>query len=69
MEELQQITKTRGADKSKNKVKNGGRRLGGAQLGNRFVSFVRTYARSGCLVELDLKSCGLDFSLFPLVRA
>ena len=32
------------------------RRLGGAQPGNRFVSFVRAYARSGCLVELDLKS-------------
>ena len=40
------------------------RRLGGAQPGNRFVSFVRAYARSGCLVELDLKSCGLCFSLF-----
>ena len=24
---------------------------GGAQLGNRFVSFVRAYAWSGCLVE------------------
>ena len=42
------------------------RRLGGAQPGNRFVSFVRAYARSGCLVELDLKSCGPGFSLFPL---
>ena len=41
------------------------RRLGGAQPGNRFVSFVRAYARSGCLVELDQKSCGLGFSLFP----
>ena len=25
------------------------------QPGNRFVSFVRAYARSGCLVELDQK--------------
>ena len=41
------------------------RRLGGAQPGNRFVSFVRAYARSGCLVELDLKSCRLPFFLFP----
>ena len=40
---------------------------GGAQLGNRFVSFVRAYARSGCLVELDLNVCGPAFSLFPLV--
>ena len=42
------------------------RRLGGAQPGNRFVSFVRAYARSGCLVELDQKFCGPGFSLFPL---
>ena len=41
------------------------RRLGGAQPGNRFVSFVRAYARSGCLVELELNVCGLPFSLFP----
>ena len=42
------------------------RMLGGVlNQGNRFVSFVRAYARSGCLVELDLKSCGLAFSLFP----
>ena len=41
------------------------RRLGGAQPGNRFVSFVRAYARSGCLVELDQKSCWPGFSLFP----
>ena len=41
------------------------RRLGGAQPGNRFVSFVRAYARSGCLVELDLKCGWLAFSLFP----
>ena len=34
------------------------RRFGGAQPGNRFVSSVRAYPRSGCLVELDLKSCG-----------
>ena len=42
------------------------RRLGGAQPGNRFVSFVRAYARSGCLVELDQSVCGPAFSLFPL---
>jgi len=36
---------------------------GGAQPGNRFVSFVRAYARSGCLVELDLKFRG-----FPLQK-
>ena len=41
------------------------RRWGGAQPGNRFVSFVRAYARSGCLVEFDLNSCWLGFSLFP----
>ena len=41
------------------------RRLGGAQTGNRFVSFVRAYGLSGCLVELDLKSCAPYFSLFP----
>ena len=45
------------------------RRLGGAQPGNRFVSFVPAYARSGCLVELDLKFRWPAFSLFPLVRA
>ena len=39
---------------------------GAAQPGNRFVSFVRAYARSGCLVELDLKLCWPAFSLFPL---
>ena len=31
------------------------RRLGGAQPGNCFVSFVPAYARPGCLVELDCK--------------
>ena len=41
------------------------RRLGGAQPGNRFVSFVRAYARSGWRVELDIKFCGPAFSLFP----
>ena len=41
------------------------RRLGGAQPGNRLVSFLRSYARSGCLVELALKSCCPPFSLFP----
>ena len=41
------------------------RRLGGAQPGNRFVSFVRAYARSGCLVELELNVCGPPFSFFP----
>ena len=30
---------------------------GGAQPENRFVSFVRAHARSGCLLELDLKFC------------
>ena len=40
------------------------RKLGGAQPGNR-VSFVRAYARSGCLVELELNVCWLAFSLFP----
>ena len=35
--------------------------VGGAQLGNRFVSFVRAYARSGCLVELDLKLCWFPY--------
>ena len=39
------------------------RRLGGAQPGNRFVPFVRAYARSGCLVELDLTFCWPAFSL------
>ena len=37
------------------------RRLGGARPGNRFVSFVRAYARSGCLVKFG----GPAFSLFP----
>ena len=37
------------------------RRLVGAQPGNSFVSFVRAYARFGCLVELDLKRGGLAF--------
>ena len=46
--------------------KYGNRRLGGAQPGNRFVSFVRAYARSGCLVESDQKFCGPGFCLFPL---
>ena len=41
------------------------RRSGGAQPGNRFVSFGRAYARSGCLVELDLKLCWLPFYRFP----
>ena len=41
------------------------RTSGGAGPGNRFVAFVRAYARPGCLVELDLKSCVLLFSLFP----
>ena len=45
------------------------RRLGGAQPGNRFVSFVRAYARSGCLVELDQKFCWSAFSLFPFASA
>ena len=45
------------------------RRLGGAQPGNRFVSFVRAYARSGCLVELDQKFCWPAFSLFPFCWA
>ena len=48
---------------------NSHRRLGGAQPGNRFVSFVRAYARSGCLVELDQKFGGPAFSLFPFCRA
>ena len=41
------------------------RSLGGAQRGNRFASFVRAYARSGCLVELDQIVCGPPFFLFP----
>ena len=50
------------------------RRLGGAQPGNRFLSFVLAYARSGFLVELDRKrpcrsfpfSCFLaELPLFP----
>ena len=45
------------------------RRLGGAQPGNRFVSFVRACARSGCLVDLDQKSCWPGFSLLPLGSA
>ena len=39
--------------------------MGGAQPGSRFVSFVRSYAWSGCLVELDKNVCGPPFSLFP----
>ena len=42
---------------------------GAAQPGNRFVSFVRAYARSGCLVELGQKFGGPAFSLFPLAGA
>ena len=45
------------------------RALSLAEPGDRFVSFVRACARSGCLVELELNVCGLPFSLFPLVRA
>ena len=42
------------------------RRLGGAnQPGNRFVSFVRAYARSGCLVKTGLGSHANPSSLFP----
>ena len=42
------------------------RRLGGAnQPGNRFVSFVRAYARSGCLVKTGLGSNAVPSSLFP----
>ena len=40
------------------------RRLRGAQPRTRFISFVRAYARSGCLVELNLNLCSLSFSLF-----
>ena len=50
--------------KSFNDVTIYNRRLGGAQPGNRFVSFVRAYARSGCLVELELNVCWPAFSLF-----
>ena len=39
---------------------------GGAPPGNRFVSFVCAYMRSGCL-ELDLNFPGSLLSLFPLV--
>ena len=39
--------------------------VGGCSTGNRFVSFVRACARSGCLVELDLKLCWLPFYRFP----
>ena len=39
----------------------------GAQRGNRLVSFLRAYARSGCLVELDLKFCWSRFPLSLLV--
>ena len=45
------------------------RRLGGAQPGNRFISFVHSYVRSGCLVELAQKLCGPMFSLFPFCWA
>ena len=34
-------------------------------MGNRFVSFVLAYTRSGCRVELDVKFRGPGFSLFP----
>ena len=34
-------------------------------LSREIVSFVRAYARSGCLVELDLKSGRASLSLFP----
>ena len=43
--------------------------VGDSQRGNRFASFERAYARSGCLVEFDQKSCWLAFSLFPFARA
>ena len=39
------------------------RRLG--VLYREIVSFLRAYALSGCLVELDIKFCGLLFSLSP----
>ena len=40
--------------------------VGGGVLnqGHRFVSFVRAYARSGCLVTLNLNLCWWSFSLF-----
>ena len=38
------------------------RRLGGAQPGNRFVSFMCAYAQSGCLVYLDQNMCWPIFS-------
>ena len=42
------------------------RRLGGVnQPGNRFVSFVRAYARSGCLVETGPGSNAVASFLFP----
>ena len=41
------------------------RMLGGVlNQGHRFVSFVRAYARSGCLVTLNLNLCWWSFSLF-----
>ena len=43
--------------------------VGGAQPGNRFVSFLCEYMGSGCLVELDLKFRWLAFSLFLLFLA
>ena len=47
-------------------LKNHNRRLGGAnQPGNRFVSFVRACARSGCLVKTGLGSHANPSSLFP----
>ena len=43
------------------------RMLGGVlNQGNRFVSFVRAYARSGCLVTLNLNLCWWSFSLFSV---
>ena len=40
------------------------RRLGGAQPGNRFVSFVRAYARSGSEVGIGENGCNVPFP-FP----
>ena len=43
--------------------------VGGCSTGKsfRFVSFVRAYARYGCLLELDLKFWGSPLSLFSSV--
>ena len=41
------------------------RRLGGAQPGNRFVSFVRAHARSGSEVGIGKNGCPMTLSLFP----